>query len=757
MRLLIIFLFFISTTIAQDFSEDWTGHFSYNEIVDISEGNGRVYAATDNALFIYDIATGLIETRTTVNGLSGNEVSSIYYSEGFDTLFIGYENGVIDVLVGDEINVLTVVDILNKPSITSSRKRINHFVEFNGFIYISTGFGIALYDVERLEFDDSYFIGEGGALLDVSATAILDDFIYAATVDGGLRRALVNESNIIDFNNWSTTREGSYGDIALLGETLFLLANVNLTISTDGEVFTTIENIPNPPSDIKASDGLVSVTYRNNVLFYNEQGEEVFFYPEVVEGVDRYSTAIALEDSIYIATNGEGLVLFTATSPEEITLLLPNGPLNNNSFGLAATSGLIWSVFGQYEDSYVPGIEDRRGASKFKPDEGWSSIKSTEFFDASDFARVIINPADTSQVYISSFRSGLIEVIDNIPTIIYDENNSTLTTIPTGEENQIRVNGMAFDSSGNLWIGKAKGDDQLHRLSSGGQFTSFDTSSVQNNGNVDELLIAQDGIIYIGTSSSGVIVYNPASDTFASISGNENGANLPNDDVRSIALDRNGSLWIGTRTGLRVLFNPARIFEEPLITATAIIIEEDGLAQELLNGQTITAITIDGANNKWIGTADSGVFLVSPNGQETLFQFNDDNSPLPSNNIQEIVIDPQSGSVYLGTSRGLVAFDGSQTAPAEDLENVIIYPNPVRPNFNGNVRIEGLTARTNVKITDLVGNLVYEENTTGGSIEWDTTAFGRHRVASGVYLVLITGPPGEQVQETKIEKVMIIR
>jgi hypothetical protein len=176
----------------------------------------------------------------------------------------------------------------------------------------------------------------------------------------------------------------------------------------------------------------------------------------------------------------------------------------------------------------------------------------------------------------------------------------------------------------------------------------------------------------------------------------------------------------------------------------------------LLNDQVITDIIVDGANNKWLATADSGVFYVSPNGQETIFHFTTDNSPLPSNTLQSVAIDPETGSVYFGTVRGMVSFDGTSTAPADNLENVLIYPNPVRPGFNGNVRIEGLTARTNVKITDLVGNLVYEENTTGGSIEWDTTAFGRHKVASGVYLLLITGPP-EEKQETTIEKVMIIR
>jgi hypothetical protein len=43
--------------------------------------------------------------------------------------------------------------------------------------------------------------------------------------------------------------------------------------------------------------------------------------------------------------------------------------------------------------------------------------------------------------------------------------------------------------------------------------------------------------------------------------------------------------------------------------ANPIIILEDNLAQELLFEQFITDIAVDGANNKWIGTADSGLFF----------------------------------------------------------------------------------------------------------------------------------------------------
>ena len=203
------------------------------------------------------------------------------------------------------------------------------------------------------------------------------------------------------------------------------------------------------------------------------------------------------------------------------------------------------------------------------------------------------------------------------------------------------------------------------------------------------------------------------------------------------------------------MFSPGSVFDENAnIDTQPIIILEDGVPQELLFELTITDIEVDGANNKWISTASSGVFYLSPNGQETLLQFNIENSPLPSNNVQDIAIDSFSGVVYFATVNGLVAFNGTSTAPRDNLEGVYAFPNPVRPGFTGNVTIDGLTANANVKITDISGNLVFETTSEGGSVLWDTTAFGNYRVASGVYLVIITG---EDALETKVSKIMVVR
>jgi hypothetical protein len=256
------------------------------------------------------------------------------------------------------------------------------------------------------------------------------------------------------------------------------------------------------------------------------------------------------------------------------------------------------------------------------------------------------------------------------------------------------------------------------------------------------------------TSQEGLIAFNEEGNVAKLIGFGSEGGNLPIEDVRSLAIDNNDQLWIGTRRGLRVLSNVDRFRTDAQMTTSSIIILEDGVAQELLYEQYITDIVVDGANNKWIGTVGSGVFLVSPNGQETLRHFTTDDSPLPSDVINDIDINGTTGEVFFATSKGLVSFKGTATDASANLNNVFVYPNPVRPEFSGTVKISGLLDKANVKIADIEGNLVYEAISEGGTIEWDTTAFGKYRVSSGVYMIFISAEDGG---ETKVKKVMVVR
>src|SRR5690606_36631821 len=86
----------------------------------------------------------------------------------------------IEIVSGPENEILSVVDMLDKQTIPPNLKRINHFNVLDGLAYISTDFGISIYNLERLEFGDSYFIGNGGSQINVNQTTVLNNIIYAA-------------------------------------------------------------------------------------------------------------------------------------------------------------------------------------------------------------------------------------------------------------------------------------------------------------------------------------------------------------------------------------------------------------------------------------------------------------------------------------------------------------------------------------------------------------------------------------------------
>jgi ligand-binding sensor domain-containing protein len=266
------------------------------------------------------------------------------------------------------------------------------------------------------------------------------------------------------------------------------------------------------------------------------------------------------------------------------------------------------------------------------------------------------------------------------------------------------------------------------------------------------LIISKNDEIFFGSIVSGLIGYKE-NNGVATLKGLDTQNNLPTNDVRSLAIDLDGHLWIGTKEGLRVLYNASRMFENQEVQAREIVVEEGGNLGELLKNQFITDIKVNGNNQKWVATADSGVFKFSPDGTETLHHFTKENSPLPSNSIRNVTINNQDGKVYFGTANGMVSFQGNAFSARDNFDQVEVYPNPVRPEFKGRLTIRGLQEDSTIKITDISGHLVHETESQGGSIQWDLKNLQGNRVRTGVYLIFISDREGI---ETTVEKVMIV-
>ncbi|MGH2665508.1 ligand-binding sensor domain-containing protein [Flavobacterium sp.] len=735
----------------------WEGYFSYNTIKDIAQSTTHVYAAAENAYFKKNSITNEIAKTTTIEGLSGENISQVYHSETFKKTLLGHDNGLLIVVNDLDGSMLNVVDIVNKPSVPQNKKRINHFMEHDGKIYISTDFGICIYDLNISEFGDTYFIGSGGANVEILQTTIFNGFIYAVASGYGLLKAAVTNPNLIDYHQWNMVYAANWGSVQAVGTELIAIGFGAAMFKFVGDTPVYVTTFSQIPTDVRYSEGRLLVTTQDFVHIYNGQLVKILQINNITNVPAKLTCATIMGDTIYIGTQENGLFSTTLSNPTVFVDNTPNGPIKNKIFAIQSASNSLWAVYGDYSRNYNPYPLDAFAISKMDADKNWKLFPYSDLLNAKSIARIAVNPNNEKQVYFSSYYSGLLKFQDEIATKIYNKSNSTLQSIPGQAQDDIRINGSAFDKNGNLWVTNSLVDKGLHVFRTNEQSQGFTLAGVQTplSNSYGRIVIDKNSTKWMATNHEGVVGFNENySNRSLSIKEGQDEGNLPDNDVRAIAVDNKNKLWIGTTHGLRVLSSVDSFLSNNELTSNSIIILEDGLAQELLYQQFITDIVVDGSNNKWIGTAGSGVFFISPDGQKTFNIFTKENSPLPSNVVTDIDINSQTGEVFIATESGMISYKGTSTKGAEDLENIIAYPNPVRPEFNGSVAITGLMDKCNVKITDIEGNLVYEEISEGGTVMWDTKVFGKSKVASGVYMIFVASEDGLL---SKVKKVMIIR
>ena len=784
--LLLVLIFLSFYSVSQDFSTLWTGHYSYLKIQDITEGNGKIYAASENAIFTYDVLSNEVETISTVNGLSGEFITTIHYSEAYQLLLVGYDNGLIDIYLENENDILTVVDIVDKPTIPPDAKRINHFNEFNNLVYIATDFGITVYDLERLEFGDTHFIGDGGTQINVEETAVFNDIIYAACgSNSGMRVADVNSDDLINFSEWQQIATGNFVSVTATNQRLYAARiNNNFFEITGGTNLTLLFIFPSNIRDIKFANAQLTVTLNDQVYVYDPDFNLLGNILVSGEFDTDYNTSYPGSDAIYIGTETFGVLRTTAQSGAEFLEIHPDGPLRNDPFSIQVGFNNVWVTYGDYTITYNPAPLKRAGVSNLFGEE-WRNISYDTIVAKAGSAvvnlnRISINPFNPQQAFISSFQHGLLEINNIEDIILYNEDNSGLESLvipPLPNFTSIRVSGSTFDRDGILWTMTGRVDRPLKSYDpNSGQWQGFDFSEVIPDGLTDEfgfsdIVIDDNNTKWIGGLNSGVIGFNnEGGNTLIKKINDQAVSNLPTTEVQALAIDRRNQLWIGTIRGLRVLFNTGNFFESNTVTTSAIIILEDGIPKELLEQQFISDIKVDGSNNKWVATIGSGAFYFSSDGQETIYHFTKDNSPLPSNNVVDIGLDENSGEVYIATDKGLVSFRAGGSSPQDSLADAFVFPNPVRPTFNINdekVKIKDISENCNIKIVDIEGNLVAEaqSNTNlrfkgynleidGGTAFWNGKNLANNTVRTGVYLVMISDL---DTLETKVLKLMVVR
>ena len=757
---------------------NWNTYFSYNLISAIDNGESVIYFASYNSIFSYDISSNQIEKFDTLNELSGDEISAFYFSEINNNLVIGYSSGFLQIIDLDSNSIINIYDILNKPTIPSNKKTINDFFQSGDQLLISTGYGVSIYNLNGYEFGDTYYIGDFATQINVTSTIIHENFIYASSPDLGILRANIN-SNLIDFNNWQTIYFGDIQELFFDGENIFFYNNYSIMRINDDEI-TSILTFENQIININSSDSKFIIITDEKCLIYNDQLTQLVYEIDSEIYSSGFNQGIIKDNYIYIATNEIG-VLIINNNGGDYSYLKPDGPLENDIFSVETLNNKTWVSYGNYTEYFNPYPLKFSGLSNYDENlNSWFNIAKDSIPElAVNLNNISINPFNNDNVFISSFEGGLLE-IENLNIIdFYDNNNSGLESLSIDDPlyESVRISDIEFDQNGVLWILNSRIDSPLKSYNlENNSWNSYDFTEIINDGFQDELgfndiEVDDYGNKWIAGLRSGLIGFNNESGTIQLRKVfSQDQSNMPSSYVKSIAVDNNNHLWIGTIQGLRVLYNTSNFFDTSVVTTQQIVILEDGLPRELLEQQYISDIEVDGANNKWVATIGSGVFYFSPNGQQTIHHFTKENSPLPSNNINDISINYSNGKVYFATDQGLVSYSTGSISSSENFSNAYVYPNPVRPEFNTEserVKITGLTQNVNIKITDIEGNLVAEAQSNinsryrnfnleidGGTAFWNGKNLRNRLVASGVYIIMLSDLDS---YETKVLKLMIVR
>jgi hypothetical protein len=344
---------------------------------------------------------------------------------------------------------------------------------------------------------------------------------------------------------------------------------------------------------------------------------------------------------------------------------------------------------------------------------------------------------------------------------IYNQDNSPLQNINPFTNGFVRVGGMAFDQMHNLWINNSDVSKPIQVLKNNGEWKSFAIGNTINAPTMSDMIVDEFNQKWVVLPRGfGLLVYNDnytiddeSDDYYKQLDIRDETGALITNNIYCIAQDLDGVIWLGSDLGVLAYYNPGGFKDNNNFFASRLKVyeqENDTVVQYLLETQTVTAIAVDGANRKWLGTSGGGVFLVSDDGQQTIVSFNKENSPLISNNIKDIEINDNTGEVFFATDLGIVSYKGTATTGHADFFDVYVYPNPVMSNYTGEITITGLVSNVDVKITDVAGNLVYETRALGGQAQWNAMNFKGERVKTGVYLVFNSNVDGTKTYVTKI-------
>jgi len=718
----------------------------------------RLISATENGVFYYDFSSGELSKLTKVDGLHEVKISAFGYDPESGIMLIGYKTGNLDV-VSPEGEITYNVDIPLAQNLQGERE-IRHISVDKGRAVISVDYGVSIFNLEKKEFEDTCFFPQG---TNAKEATFFKDKIYVAT-NGNLYSHTL-ENNFSNFSSW--TNEGINVTQLASDDEMMVVANSTNLYGSSGQMFSSIGSGFSGIRDVQLNENKIIVTQQKKADVIDYNGNIINTYQPKIN--TPLNTGIIDRDKIYVGSAKQGVLTDNSPSEPNDISIKPDGPYSNRAYRIHLKENKIWVAPGS-DIGFVPANAPNLGYFFYDGRE-WQYPKYFQMCsdiseeeencntndNALNVVDVLPSPSDDNVVYFTNFtfngKQGVYKLTSTSDQVeIFNKNevgrayNYNFRPSGLSEKNGVIMASVGYlvpNSGVGLYLPEQDklirtdfvGDGQRPLVTDNTIWMGNPTTTTQSVGGIMAFL-------YNGSINN----VESADIKYVLV---ENG--LVDKTAKSYAMDQYGDLWIGENQGLRVLRDADNAIRQNDVKAEPIIIEQNGLGEELFRDYPILAIAVDAGNRKWISLQGGGVYYLSSDGQQTLAHFTAENSPLPSNTITDIQIDDKTGRVYFASIDGMVAYRSDITKVSGDFSEVIVYPNPVvYSQFKGNVTLKGLADKTHIRITDSAGNLVHKAVANGGVYYWDLNNDRGIRVASGIYFVLMTNGDGTEKKAVKI-------
>lgn len=699
----------------------WRSHLNYSRVKHLALYQNKVYAASNFGLFYFDTEDNSLQKLTKNDGFSDVGVTALAGIPNSKGLIIGYGSGQIDILEGNRLTSISTI----KQATIASDKAINSMFFHNQLAYLCTDFGLVALDYNKKEIKESYSkIGEHGGNLQVLSGTVYNDSIFLATTEGVISSSAAPTNNLMDFNNWRRLDlngiTGTAQTLTIFSENLYVSVENQGLYYYDGFQW---EEVNLPFHNIKGLHPTSSDLYilsQDKIYKLSPSHEVVQLEESLIQSPS--DVVIDQEGHIFIADLQQGLITNLNGSFEHF---YPNGPLSEQIDQLYYFDNKVAAWGKGYNDQLL--ASNKLAAFSIFHSGRWESYSennTTSLLGIKDITGVAYSQR-SGILYLGTFGG---EVLGwHADNGVSSPLNGML---PFAGK---KITAMASDRYDNILFNTYNSSNQLYSFNEPGNDWS---SRTLGGGKALVAIMASDLDQLWFRSPDYILVADRYTNTTQILNNSNN--SLISGKLTDLATDKNDVIWYGSTNGLAYIPNPWEALEG---NARSIVpIFEN---QALFRDERIDVLKVDGANRKWIGTKD-GLWIFGEDGDELLAHFTEDNSPLLSNDIMDIEINPFSGEVFIATAKGLVSFRSRSSEGTPSHQNVKIFPNPVWPGYNGQIGISGLVENAIVKITDAAGNLVREVRALGGTAIWDGNTLSGKRASTGVYLVFSASQDGTE-------------